>query len=92
MSGRARPPSTSDKASTSMDLPAPVSPVSTLNPSWSSMVSCSMRTRFRIARDTSTDVNRLYDAGEGVASPEDTRMPSDRVRGRRSWRDAATAK
>src|SRR5450432_426849 len=53
-SGRARAPSTSDSASTSIDLPAPVSPVTTLKPGESSSSSRSINTIFRTLSWAST--------------------------------------
>ena len=53
-SGRARPPSTSDRASTSIDFPAPVSPVRTLKPGASSSTRRSMSTMLRTVSCAST--------------------------------------
>ena len=51
--GRARPPRTSASASTTIDLPAPVSPVRTLKPGPSSRTWCSMRTTLSMVSEWS---------------------------------------
>ena len=62
-SGRARPPRTSDKASTTIDLPAPVSPVTTLKPGASSSTRRSMRTTLRTVSWASTARQRATPLG-----------------------------
>src|SRR6201994_583185 len=57
-----RPPSASAKASSNMDLPAPVSPVSTARPRENSMSSRSIRTMSRIERRASMKERFLPEA------------------------------
>ncbi len=49
-SAPARPPASSSRASTIMDLPAPVSPVSTVRPGWNSSSTASISAKSRICR------------------------------------------
>src|SRR5665213_1202512 len=68
-----RPPSASAKASSKMDLPAPVSPVSTARPRENSMSSRSIRTMSRIERRASMKERFLPEAylpeGPGNVGP-----------------------
>src|ERR1700761_7093982 len=66
-----RPPSASAKASSKMDLPAPVSPVSTARPRENSISSRSIRTMSRIERRASMPGKFLAEANllEGPADP-----------------------
>src|SRR3954452_5979992 len=65
-----RPPSASAKASSRMDLPAPVSPVKTARPVANSISSRSIRTMSRIDRRASMEPNFLEtDLLEGPAHP-----------------------
>ena len=68
-SGRARPPRTRDRASTSIDFPAPVSPVTTLNPGESSSTRRSIRTTFRTLSWASTAAVRTTIAAQPVRRP-----------------------
>src|ERR1700761_2714331 len=66
-----RPPSASANASSRMDLPAPVSPVSTARPRENSILSRSIRTMSRIDRRASMPEKILAEAHfpEGPADP-----------------------
>src|SRR3954471_25062997 len=66
-----RPPSASAKASSRMDLPAPVSPVKTARPWANSISSRSIRTMSRIDRRASMELDFLLEAHllEGPAHP-----------------------
>jgi hypothetical protein len=55
-SAPARPPASSVSASTTMDLPAPVSPVSTVSPGRHSISTASMMAKSRICSEVSMGV------------------------------------